>query len=185
MTNRYDKFTGMLTGTVYEERPSYVDKQAQFLLFFGFDGANIPGRRSSFKRETWIALSRSDVSSYIETFNPKTVHLYDLPDSVLEQQHRMHYLRFTSYAGQHFSKGLGPTNKELRQGLKSRTRVSAEERDWPDEGGRVKADGLQLRTGLPYEELDMAIFTRLETLQAGDYTTHRVHITIERMSESP
>lgn len=185
MTNRYDKFTGMLTGTVYEERPSYVDKQAQFLLFFGFDGANIPGRRSSFKRETWIALSRSDASSYIETFKPKAVHLYDLPDSVLEQQHRMHYLRFTSYAGQHFSKGLGPTNKELRQGLKSRTRVSAEERDWPNEWGRVKADGLQLRTGLPYEELDMAIFARLETLQAGDYTTHRVHITIERMSESP
>lgn len=117
-----------------------------------------------------------------KTFKPKTVYLFDLPVNVLAQQH---YLRFTTYARRFYTKGLRITSKELRQGLLTRPRVSADQRDWANEGGRVKANGLQLRTGLPYAELDMAIFTRLETFHAGDYTTHRVHIAIERMSESP
>lgn len=183
MTNSYSSFTGMLTGTIHDEGESSLENVAQFLIFFGFDGEYILGGR--FKRETWIALSRSDTNSSIKTFKPKTVHLFDLPVHVLAQQHRMDYLRFTTYARHFYTKGLGPTNKELGQGFKSRTCVRAEERDWANEGGRVKANGLQLRTGLPYGELDMAIFARLETLHAGDYTTHRVHITIERMSESP
>lgn len=69
ITNSYSSFAGMLTGTIHDKEKASLDKAAQFLIFFGFDGEYMFG--DHFKRETWIALSRSDANSPIKRSSPK------------------------------------------------------------------------------------------------------------------
>ncbi|KAK1832596.1 heterokaryon incompatibility protein-domain-containing protein [Podospora conica] len=130
LTNNSPLFTGLLTGTIYENRAFFSEKYAQFLLFFGFAGGYtkdlglFSGPDREYIQEPWIALSRSDGNSPIETFNPKSTHVFDLPGNVLAQQHRMHYLRFTSYAGHFYRQELKLTQEEDWSNAGERTRLA-------------------------------------------------------------
>ena len=198
MTEGHPMFAGLLTGTIYDSTGAFL---TQFLVFFGFcdQRARTDGKVGL---KPWIALSGDGEALQAPA---EESGIFDLPEGVMSERLRMNYPRFLSYAARFFRAQMQATGKaqmqaqaEVDDAMKAGRQMLTDLGEPGDsdfsgsEAGstgatsnKAKSDisGKQLRQNLTYERPRVFVSASINTLDAGDYTTHRVSMKLSPQVE--